>query len=395
MALQPWLPQGGVNLFQEIKRVRSEAEKNGVKILNLSIGQPRGPALLKAREAASEAVMSDEESMHEYQDNGSPGVPDFARRFVAWHVNSQVVETNGLDFLSIPGIKSMLGAIPEACGLVGHSGSVLTTTNPGYPTPADRCRAKLIIPQEPKLHPGNGFLFTVGEVGQSVRLIMTNYPHNPSGQIATRGWWERVCSFCESKGIRIFNDAAYFGLNYNPESECLANVAIKFPNLSWAEAYSASKIIGNGTGWRVGAMVGSSDLISDIEKIKGNIDSGFVAFAAAGALHALETDPEGIKGVRETYRHRLKVLIECLEVSCDMQLAVQPGAGFFTLWKVPKRAFGEEMRDAEHFNYTMIERTGVVGVHFNPDYNRYAVCGDVDSMLPEIYRAFKQAAVEY
>lgn len=69
------LPKGGMNLFQTIKAKRAEAAAKGIKIINLSIGQPEGPALESARIAAAEAVMSDAESMHEYQDNGSPRCP--------------------------------------------------------------------------------------------------------------------------------------------------------------------------------------------------------------------------------------------------------------------------------------------------------------------------------
>lgn len=86
-----WLPAGGINLFQAIKAKCREAEESGQTLYRLSIGQPTGPALLSARKAAAEAIMSEAESMHEYQDNGSPGVPDFARRFVQAHLNFSLV----------------------------------------------------------------------------------------------------------------------------------------------------------------------------------------------------------------------------------------------------------------------------------------------------------------
>src|SRR5512138_3703424 len=105
-----YLPAGGVNLFQAIKAKSREAEAAGQKLYRLSIGQPAGPALLSARKAASEAVMSDLESMHEYQDNGSPGVPDFARRFVQAHFNFSLAGKE-VEYLPIPGIKPMLGLV--------------------------------------------------------------------------------------------------------------------------------------------------------------------------------------------------------------------------------------------------------------------------------------------
>ena len=77
-----------------------------------------------------------------------------------------------------------------------------------------------------------------------------------------------------------------------------------------------------------------------------------------------------------------------------MRLALEPAAGFFTLWMVPSRAFGTRMESAEQFNFLMIEQTGVVGVHF-PGYVRYAVCGDVEAMGHDIDAAFSQAQISY
>ena len=399
MTLESWLPQGGTNLFQQIKAWSTEAEGKGRKLYRLSIGQPIGPALLSARKAAAEAVMSDAESMHEYQDNGSPGVPDFAQRFIQALVSEDLANAY-VSYLPIPGIKPMLGLIPLACGSDGQPAftrlGLVTNTNPGYPTPRDWGVYLGCDVWEPKLTPNNLFRFSVDEdiQDEDTCLIMMNYPHNPSGQIATREWLEELCGYCAAEGKRLFNDGAYIPLSHNPESCTLTEVALDFQSLSWAEAFSASKVIGNGTGWRIGAIVGSPDFIGDIAKIKGNTDSGFVAFSAAGVIHAVENDKKGIEQCRKTYEERLRLLIASL-THYGMRLAVEPGAGFFTLWKVPKKAFGKKVKDAEHFNRMMIERTGLVGVHFNPDYIRYAVTGDIKAMLPDIEAAITKAAVSY
>ena len=93
------------------------------------------------------------------------------------------------------------------------------------------------------------------------------------------------------------------------------------------------------------------------------------------------------------YRGRLRRLIELLTAH-GMRLALEPAAGFFTLWLIPSRAFGQKIESAEHFNFLMIERTGMVGVHFS-GYVRYAVCADIDAMTKEIEEAFMQAEVSY
>jgi len=396
--LDSWLPEGGTNLFQEIKAKSAEAASRGIKLLKLSIGQPIGPALLSARKAAARAVMSDEESMHEYQDNGSPGVLDFAQKFVeaqiGFAITRKVSAFGGeIDFLPILGIKPMLGLIPLACGASETPLTVATTTKPGYPTPADWSSYLGIPHYALPLNPGNAFRFQPKDIIEGTKLIMVNYPHNPSGQIAAWGWWRDLCTYCVKAGIRLFNDAAYATLAFSEKSRSLTKVAQHFPNLSWAEAFTASKAIGNGTGWRVGAIVGSADFVGDIKKIKGNTDSGFVAPMAAGALYALQSDIKNTEDCRLTYQRRSKLLIDLL-VYRGMELAVRPGGTFYTLWKVPRKALGKEIIDAKDFNFSMIEKTGVVGVHFDP-YIRYTVCGDIEGMADEIDIAFMKAAVSY
>ena len=390
------LPEGGENLFHGIKKKRRLAEEKGIQILNMSIGQPPGPALISAREAAAQAVLSEDETMHEYQDNGSPGVSDFARRFVQYHSRWWLRDCgmeSRIEFLPIPGIKPMLGLIPLACGSRNNDIIVGTTTNPGYPTPADLCDYLNVKNYALNLNPDNRFRFDTTSIQKGTDLLMVNYPHNPSGQIATREWWERICSYCEENGVRIFDDAAYAGLPHSKDHYTLADVAVNYLDLSWAEAYSASKLIGNGTGWRIGAIAGSPDFVSDIATIKGNVDSGFVAPMAAGVIYAVENDKKGIEAHRQIYQERINLLIGTLS-PLGMKLAVDPGAGFFTLWMTPTKAFGESIKDGTHFNNLMIEETGVVGVPFGP-YIRYAVTSDIEAMKEEIAIAFKKATVSY
>ena len=293
----------------------------------------------------------------------------------------------------------MLGLIPMACG--PKLRTVVTTTNPGYPTPKDWCKYLGLNVFEPTMNPNNKFLFDPDELitagGMTPPgLVMMNYPHNPSGAAANAEWLVLLCQHCEKMGIRLFNDAAYLALSYG-EPVSLAEVAVNFPNLSWAEAYSASKLIGNGTGWRVGAMVGSTDFIADIKTIKGNTDSGFAAPMAAGALYALEHDIRSIGEVRNLYQRRVSLLCKIL-LEAGMRPALEPKAGFFTLWQAPKYAFGKEVKNAKEFNFAMIEgdgKTGVVGVHFHP-YIRYAVASaDVEAIADDIRAVFAKAQVGY
>lgn len=344
--------------------------------------------------------MSDQECMHEYQDNGCLGVPNFARDFVRAHFfpffSRGGLGDDEISYLPIPGIKPMLGLIPKACGGInGNAINMYTMTAPGYPTPADQAKYLGMIHFALPTNPENQFRFSTNDIhADTADLIMTNYPNNPSGQVATRDWWLELCDFCQEHSIRIFNDAAYAILTHDKEEACtLTEVAFHFPELSWAEAFSASKVIANGTGWRIGAICGSPDFVGDIAIIKGNTDSGFFAPAAAGVLAAMKNDRDSIENHRRVYEKRIQILVHLLQ-SNGMKLAVNPKAGFFTLWLTPTRAFGQTIEDAEQFNNLMIGNTGIVGVPFGR-YIRYAVTSPVEEWKDQIFTSFSKAEVGY
>lgn len=398
--LPSWLPPGGENLFQLIKAKRAAAEAKGIPIINMSIGQPVGPAFESARKGASVAIMSERESMHEYQDNGEPGTPGAAKKFVQAHYQMydgmMISDGHNLGFLPVPGLKSMLGLVILACGhWDGRQIRVATTTEPGYPTPATWCKY-LRVPQYALImNPDNKFLPSIEGIEPGTKLMHFNFPHNPSAAVANRAFWEMTCTFCQEHGIRLFNDAAYAMLNHSQDACMLGEVAVKYPGLSWAEGTSASKVIGNGTGWRYGVIYGSADFVADIANIKGNTDSGHVAAMAAGVMECVDNDFGIIRGYKEIYGIRISVLTGLLS-NLGMRLAVTPGAGFFTLWLAPKMAFGIETPNAMTFNDTMIENSGIVGVPFGP-YIRYAVVNPIDSPknIEKIGEAFTKAAISY
>jgi len=387
------LPAGRANVFQVVRQKRQEAQAQGMTLFDLSIGEPKGPALLSAREAAAREIMSEAEAMHAYQYNLDTAVPDFSKRFVTAHLGREVAGED-VAYLPIAGIKPILGLLPLACGCATDRVGVATMTAPGYPIPADWCAYHPHAEHQPlPLNVKNQFLFAPEEIPANTDLIMTNYPHNPSGQVADEDWMRTLCAHCQANGIRLFNDAAYICLSHTDDNTSLAEVAGDYPDLSWAEAYTAAKLIGNGTGWHVGAVVGSADFIADLGEVKGKTDAGYVPAMAAGVIEALENDQDGITVYRKMYEERLAILINLL-ADHGMRLALEPRAGFYTLWQSPTRAFGRKMESAMDFNMAMIEETGVVGVHFG-DYLRYAVCADVTTMTDGLNAAFEKAAVRY
>jgi aspartate/methionine/tyrosine aminotransferase len=143
-------------------------------------------------------------------------------------------------------------------------------------------------------------------------------------------------------------------------------------------------------------MIGSREFIEDFILIKGNTDSGPVPslMAAYGEFlgnHSVASST--LKDLSDLYAKRLNYIIPKFR-QIGLRPACETEAGFFTLWKVPQRVLGRDLRTDpstrdlplhEAFNRVVISETGIVGVHFQgPIINgkrdsliRYAVCADV------------------
>jgi aspartate/methionine/tyrosine aminotransferase len=175
----------------------------------------------------------------------------------------------------------------------------------------------------------------------------------------------------------------------------LASVAKDYPRLEWIEMYSVSKSF-NDPGARLGAIVGSQDFVEDYILVKGNTDSGPVpsVMAAYGTFFADRAAARAsLSTLRQLYKRRVDYVIPKL-TAAGLRPACATDAGFFTLWRAPRRVLGvdlksdprtKDMPPHEAFNRLVISETGIVGVHFmgspvdgRPDpLIRYAVCTDV------------------
>jgi len=391
------LPPGGKNKFQEIKELIKKLIDEGVikkdELIDMSIGQPLWPAFDRAKQVAAKTILSKDPKFDSYQDNGC-AIGDFTRLFAESHMTRHLSAKDHT--VPTPGTKPMIEKVIESCGSAYKH--IKVGVMEGYPTPVDACKTLKVEYYMLPTTPENDFKFSPEDIEPNTDLLMLNYPHNPSGVIVDFAWWERICAYCEENDIRIFNDEAYILLAYSDECCSLADVAQNYPDLSWAVAWSASKV-GNFTGWRVGLIIGSEYFVGDIKKCKGNTDSGFVAAMAAGVYAAFFNCKDEIEKCRQTYTARQKTLINILSIR-GMKLAVKPGAGFFSLWLAPAEAFNKEIKNAEEFNNIMIEKTGIIGVPFNLQgiqYIRYSTTLDILALgMPErIATGFEKANISY
>lgn len=394
------IPAAGINLFQLIYTLIREYEaKSGLRALNLSLGNPDLIPAEPIRELRARHQRGPRYELHTYAEDNN--LDRFCEVMVKTFSGLDYTKHAHLKAVPIPGIKTATALLPLACGMhLGDRSKFHVVSNlPAYDVIGTWSSSYLATNRIAwPLSVEDGMGLNVARLEQALAkagverpdLIHVIRPGNPASRGASEREWRELIEFCIARGTRLVNDAAYTTLAAPGAHTPLSVVAAGYPDLEWAEMYSVSKAFSD-PGARLGVLVGSREFVEDFILIKGNTESGPVPSMMTAYAELMSDDAlvrKIMDDVYAIYRARLDFVVPRLEAA-GLRPACATDAGFFTLWLTPDEDFGLDlhaeaerrgMPRSELYNRMIIERTGIVGVHFSsPDasFIRYAVCADV------------------
>jgi LL-diaminopimelate aminotransferase len=335
-------------LFAKLEKMKAEAKKKGMDIINLGVGDPDMPTPPHIIEALKKA--SEKPENHQYP--SYEGMPGFRRAIAAWYQKRFGV---GLDpeteVLSLIGSKEGIAHIPLA--FVNGGDSVLIP-DPGYPV----YRASTVfaggVPVVMPLKKENGFLPDLDAIdledAKNARLMFLNYPNNPTAAVAEKDFFEKVVDFAREYNIIVCHDAAYTEIAFDGY-EPISFLSVKGAMGVGVEFHSLSKTY-NMTGWRIGFVAGNSEVVAGLGSIKTNIDSGIFQAVQEAGIEALEGDQAIVEEMKRVYQGRRDVLVKGLqEIGLEVNV---PKATFYVWITVPK---GYNSTD---FTAYLLSKAGIV-----------------------------------
>jgi LL-diaminopimelate aminotransferase len=153
----------------------------------------------------------------------------------------------------------------------------------------------------------HGFLTSLSGVHagtlERAQLLYANYPNNPTGAVADRGFWRDLVEQARRWDFVICSDLAYSDIVYEGRAVSVLEVPEARPLAVESITFSKSY---NMQGWRLSAMVGSADILSALYRVESQINSGvFNPIQSAGVV-AMQLGPD--PGVLESYRERRQIL---------------------------------------------------------------------------------------
>jgi alanine-synthesizing transaminase len=321
------LPPYVFNIVGELKKA---ARARGEDIVDFGMGNPDQPTPQHIVDKLTETVQRGD--THRYSQ--SRGIPRLRKAICDWYARRYDV-TLDPESEAIVTIGSKEGLAHLALATMGPGDTVMVP-NPSYPIhPYGFVIANADIRHVP-LTPDVDFFEelhrAIRESWPKPRMLVLNFPGNPSTQCVELEFFEKVVAIAREHGIWVVHDLAYADIVFDGykapsilEVPGARDVAVEFFSLS--KSY-------NMPGWRVGFCCGNPELIHALGRIKSYLDYGTFTPIQVAAIAALEGDQQCVEDIRDMYERRRDTLCQGLN---DLGWKVEkPKATMFVWAPIPE-----------------------------------------------------------
>jgi aspartate/methionine/tyrosine aminotransferase len=305
----------GLSPTLRISALAQSLRSSGVDVLDFSAGQPDFPTPDAVKRAGIRAI---EQDKTRYTPN--VGTPELRQAIVRQLLRTRDVHYDPEQILVSSGAKASLYFAFMA--LVDPDDDVLLPTPywVSYPEQIKLTQGRaVLVPCTDE----TGFKLTPEALEASVtersRVIVLNYPSNPSGACYGRDELEAIASVCLRHELWIVADEIYSGMVYDGRE--FTSVA------SIGEEVRRRTVIVDGmsksyamTGWRMGHAAGPKEVISAMARLQSHCTSNASSISQWASIEALDHGDEEVRSRLAEFEVRrdeiVRLLSELDGVSC-------------------------------------------------------------------------------
>lgn len=295
-------------VFAQINEQKLKLRQQGVDVIDLGMGNPDQPAPPHIIEKLCE--VAHDEKAHRY--SSSRGIPALRKAICRHYQRRFGVELDWeREVIATIGSKEGLAHI---CLALLDPGDLAVVPNPAYPIHiygvAIAGGNVLSIPLRAEKEFVPEMEMITREVWPRPKVMIFNFPHNPTTATVEVGFFEEVVAFAQKRDIIVIHDLAYSDIAFD------GYVAPSFMQVPGArevgvEFFTMSKSY-NMAGWRVGFCVGNPDVIDALARIKGYMDYGIFTPVQVAAIAALDGPQDCVRAAARLYQKRRDALVRGL-----------------------------------------------------------------------------------
>lgn len=362
---------------RKLKEVRALLS-DGAPVINLGIGSPDLPPDPSVVSALKQSLSNP--SAHKYQ--SYQGLPELRQAISSFYKkNYNVLLDAEKEILPLMGSKEGIMHISMA---YLNEGDAVLIPNPGYPTYSSVTKLMGATPIFYDLNAESQWQPNVSVLEQmnlsKVKLMWVNYPHMPTGTLGSEDHLRALVEFAKKHNILLVNDNPYsFILNDNPKSifnfEGAKDVCLELNSLSKSF---------NMAGWRVGMLSGAAHYITNVIKVKSNMDSGMFYGVQQGAIAALNVSKSWFEHLNAVYSKRRALVWQlAAQLECIFD---KNTAGMFVWAKLPEGIDAEQFIDNLLIEKNIFIAPGTIFGSNGAGYVRFSLCAPEESIKEAINR---------
>jgi aspartate/methionine/tyrosine aminotransferase len=201
------------------------------------------------------------------------------------------------------------------------------------------------------------FRFTPDDVASRVtdrtRLIILNYPHNPTGGTLTRSELDAIAEIAIKNDIVVLSDEVYAHMLFEGEHISIGTLPGMRERTIMLETFSKTYAM---TGWRLGFVAAPTWLAEPLTQLITNSVSCAPPFAQLAGAKGLLDDQTESRAMMEDFKRRRDIFIPALNqipgISCK-----SPEGAFYAFPNVSQLPMG-----AEEFADYLLEHVGVAAL---------------------------------
>ena len=327
-------------VFTIINNLKIEARRAGRDVIDLGFGNPDIPSPQIAVEKLAEAARKP--ANHRY--SLSRGLPKLREAIAGYYQKTWGVELDvETEITNTIGSKE---GFSHLMWVLLDRGDAAIVPSPSYPIhiygPLFAGADLRQVPMRGLTHPearqnfADDFfasLHTAYDIGwPKPRVLVISFPHNPTGASVDLAFMQRVVDFCLEREMIVVHDFAYADIGFD---------GIKPPSILQAvgamecavEQYSMTKSFSM-AGWRCAFMLGNSEVVQALVKLKSYLDYGMFQPVQIAATVALNEAADVPNEICATYERRCDVLIDGL--SKMGWNVLKPGGSMFVWAPIPE-----------------------------------------------------------
>ena len=294
----------------------------GRPVIGFGAGEPDFPTPPEVVEAA--VVAAREPAMHRY--TPAAGLPALREAIAAKTARDSGLVVTASQVLVTNGGKQ---AVYQAFATLLDPGDEVILPAPYWTTYPEAVRLAGGVPVEVFAGPEQGYLATVEQLEAArtprTKALLFCSPSNPTGAVYPREQVQAIGRWAVEHGVWVLTDEIYEHLTY--DGVTAESMPVVVPELA------DTCVVVNGvaktfamTGWRVGWMVGPTDVITAATNLQSHLSSNVANVSQRAALAAVSGPLDAAHAMREAFDRRRRTMVAMLSEIDGVRCPVPQGA---------------------------------------------------------------------